>query len=1352
MKSLARAFPLNPLFVKLFVATAIACCLFVFLTPRAQAASLTEPQIQAIVNLLVAFDVDEETIATVDAILHAPAGEALGASTQAATSTNSSLTTTNPPALTGSTTSFTASSKSGMAPLAVNFTLINGMDGVMYSIDFGDGSGTAQVRNGGGVLSNVSHSYTSAGTYTATLSRHIGGPSGPEQLVGTVRIKVTKSSDTATIDTSSLISTTGMVTISGTAQVAKGFVNVSVLNRDGGQIFGSGALVTEGRWSATDPTPISNGIYPVRVYADNEMIVLLAKGSLTVRVPKPVQIALRTPRAGQTLKKGQQFEIRWASKNLPPNATLDIAIFNGNEASIKYPNATIAVGLGATTTSYTWKVKANDSWGIGMKSFTEKLASVLGIPVAQAADSNYVIAVCERVPGTLGTLACGSSGVFTITSKTPKAALSITGLAASVAMVPYQLVVDLLTDLFIGLGIGQNNLLAASATAIPLNTLSLRASAQIHSSSGFVTYLYPFKLATTSEYLGLSGSITLQSANPGKFSEALVSVMTSPGACPTQGENFPTDYKELAKRYPGSTALASYILKLSSEPSATLPVDFTLTVGVPVQPCVFVVLDGGFPSNSGVVTVTSNLTLHYHPGAPSAATSLVAIDDELCFGQTWGCQLATLGTGNTVAFRKVVPITKQGDLLALVGNISDGAFTGGALAQPPQGTWSSDNDFYIYHNCTLSKGLSGPGNFFQLVPQDAQALARVHQSGTGSVVLQTPLYQTFNDTTLVPGDCLVHLVRVSGDAGKVLVGGVDAESQVRAVVSSAPVLSISATPGSLVVGSSATISWSARNAATCSVSAEDGSSQAGSGLKGKLQTGALSTTTSYTLTCTSVSGTTASAQASVVVTPAPDKTGPVVSITAPHNGQRVSGSVYISAQVDDKPGKGQSASGVSSVRFAVNGKIIGTDTQLPYSFVWNTAALATGTYTITVTARDAAGNESTLDRQVSVVHVAEGATLVRLNRYYYNYGYFGNHLDLALEAKPSGISDPYNKEGPLGYLSTEPGQELVPLHECLINYDSRHGLADTFASTNANCEGSQKIDMLGYIWTGQSSQGDRKPLYRCIRSTSQGFAFGLVNVNFMDHFTSLSAGCEGGGSREGVLGYVSTASAVAPALVLRAAPGTVGYGKQSLVTWSGAGAASCAITFGKTVFAEGLSGTKATDPLTATTTFKLSCAKTNGAASATTTTVGVIMPPLPTCTLSASSAAIQKGQSATLSWTTTDAVSGSINRGVGTTTPVVSGSTTVTPPRTTSYTATVRNVAGKGATCSVQVTVITSRVSLPDDITGLAASVAMAPFNLMIDSLTNIFVALGVGSQPAAVENATRLPFATSVCTAIRCV
>lgn len=45
-------------------------CFFTLSVPRAHAAALTEPQIQAILNLLVSFNVPAATVSNVNVILH----------------------------------------------------------------------------------------------------------------------------------------------------------------------------------------------------------------------------------------------------------------------------------------------------------------------------------------------------------------------------------------------------------------------------------------------------------------------------------------------------------------------------------------------------------------------------------------------------------------------------------------------------------------------------------------------------------------------------------------------------------------------------------------------------------------------------------------------------------------------------------------------------------------------------------------------------------------------------------------------------------------------------------------------------------------------------------------------------------------------------------------------------------------------------------------------------------------------------------------------------------------------------------------------------------------------------------
>ncbi|MCH7529929.1 hypothetical protein IIB50_02315, partial [Patescibacteria group bacterium] len=60
----------------------------------------------------------------------------------------------------------------------------------------------------------------------------------------------------------------------------------------------------------------------------------------------------------------------------------------------------------------------------------------------------------------------------------------------------------------------------------------------------------------------------------------------------------------------------------------------------------------------------------------------------------------------------------------------------------------------------------------------------------------------------------------------------------------------------------------------------------------------------------------------------------------------------------------------------------------------------------------------------------------------------------------------------------------------------------------------------------------------------------------------------------------------------------------------------------------------------------------------------------PTCTLSVNPASVESGNEAFLSWISNNALSGAVDNNIGTATPVSGGSTTVTPPITTTYTGT----------------------------------------------------------------------------------
>ena len=83
--------------------------------------------------------------------------------------------------------------------------------------------------------------------------------------------------------------------------------------------------------------------------------------------------------------------------------------------------------------------------------------------------------------------------------------------------------------------------------------------------------------------------------------------------------------------------------------------------------------------------------------------------------------------------------------------------------------------------------------------------------------------------------------------------------------------------------------------------------------------------------------------------PQTDTTSPAVSISSPSSGSTVKGTATVNITATDNVG-------VTKVDLFVNGSLFATDTTSPFSFAWDTTTVTDGTYTITASAYDAAGN------------------------------------------------------------------------------------------------------------------------------------------------------------------------------------------------------------------------------------------------------------------------------------------------------------------------------------------------------------------------------------------------------------
>jgi glutamine amidotransferase PdxT len=91
-----------------------------------------------------------------------------------------------------------------------------------------------------------------------------------------------------------------------------------------------------------------------------------------------------------------------------------------------------------------------------------------------------------------------------------------------------------------------------------------------------------------------------------------------------------------------------------------------------------------------------------------------------------------------------------------------------------------------------------------------------------------------------------------------------------------------------------------------------------------------------------------------------DTEAPTVSIRSPAAGASLTGSVSISSSAADNAG----AAGLTQT-LLIDGKAVATASGGSLSYSWNTRKASVGAHTITVTARDAAGNSSSSTVQVS---------------------------------------------------------------------------------------------------------------------------------------------------------------------------------------------------------------------------------------------------------------------------------------------------------------------------------------------------------------------------------------------------
>jgi len=197
----------------------------------------------------------------------------------------------------------------------------------------------------------------------------------------------------------------------------------------------------------------------------------------------------------------------------------------------------------------------------------------------------------------------------------------------------------------------------------------------------------------------------------------------------------------------------------------------------------------------------------------------------------------------------------------------------------------------------------------------------------------------------------------------------------------------------------------------------------------------------------------------------------------------------------------------------------------------------------------------------------------------------------------------------------------------------------------------------------------------------------------------------------------------APSATFSASPTTINSGSSSTLTWTTTNATSVSIDNG--VGSQAINGSIGVSPAS-TTTYTLTATGPGGVTTKTATVT--VTQPAPTATFSASPTTILAGQSSTLTWSTTNATSISIDNGVGS--KPASGTTSVSPSSTTTYTLTA---SGPGGIITKTATVTVTQPAPTISFSATPSTITSGQNSTLVWNTTNatsVTIDNGVGAQP----------------------
>ena len=492
--------------------------------------------------------------------------------------------------------------------------------------------------------------------------------------------------------------------------------------------------------------------------------------------------------------------------------------------------------------------------------------------------------------------------------------------------------------------------------------------------------------------------------------------------------------------------------------------------------------------------------------------------------------------------------------------------------------------------------------------------------------------QTVSPTTSTTYRITAHSSTGATDWGQVLI----------TVASNAPTAGISASPTSIASGGSSTLTWTSTNAVSATL---NGASVAVNGSQSVSPT----TTTTYTFIAKSSSGATATAQATVTV----GSTGPTATISASPTSITSGGSSTLTWTSTNAV-----SATLNGASVAVNGsQSVSPTSTTTYTFVSKSSSGATASAQATVTVGSSGPPAAGISASPTSIASGGSSTLTWSTTNAVSADLNGTTVALnGSQTVSPATSTTYRITAHSSTGATDWGQVTVTVTTAGISASpasipSGGSSTLTWTSTNAT---SATLNGASVAVNGSRSVSPTSTTTYTFVATSSSGAHASAQ-------TTVTVGSSG-----------------SPTAGISANPTSIVSGSSSTLTWTSTNATSATLN-GASV---AVNGSQSVSP-TSTTTYNFVATGSSGTTASAQATITVTSGGPPTAGLSANPTSIVAGNSSTLTWTTTNAVSADLN---GTAVPL-NGSQVVSPTTTTTYRITARSSSGATDWGQVSITV-----------------------------------------------------------------